>query len=134
MQSGVGERIIGFYQNWVNDACTQGDQPDTYGETVTADVNALLAIMERVNLGKSVAEAKFLKEPEAFKQTQGNRQAMLELLVKKDREAQVLELASNLAQRYELATEHALSTFNFMIDTTIDIEIDYLRMRIATSS
>ena len=131
MHSGVGERIIDFYQQWVGKACRAGDEPDTYGETVTADVNALLAILERVNLGKPVAEAKYLEQPEAFKQTQGDKQAMLDLLVKKDREAQVLELASSLAQRYDLPEEHVVSTFHFMISTTIDIEIDYLRLRIA---
>jgi len=74
MHSGVGERIIDFYQRWVGKACRAGDEPDTYGETVTADVNALLAILERVNLGKPVAEAKYLEQPEAFKQTQGDKQ------------------------------------------------------------
>lgn len=130
MQSGVGDRIIDFYQQWVINACAAGEDTDTFGETVTSDVNALLAIMERVNLGKPVAEAKFREQPEAFAQTAGEREALLALLVKKDREAQVIDLAANLARRYELPEEHAISTFNFMIETTIDIEIDYLRMRI----
>lgn len=134
MKSDVGERIVHFYQQWIKNACEPGNDTETYGETVTADVSALLAIMERVNLGKPVAEAKFLEQPEAFIGTNGNKDAMLSLLVKKDREAQVLELAANLAQRYDLPAEHAIDTFNFMIDTTIDIEIDYLRMRIQNAN
>lgn len=130
MNSGVGESIIDFYQQWVKHACDAGDDAETFGETVTSDVNALLAIMERVNLGKPVAEAKFREQPSAFIDTNGERNALLALLVKKDREAQVIELAANLAQRYELEEQHAIDTFNFMIKTTIDIEIDYLRMRI----
>ncbi|MFK7891003.1 MAG: hypothetical protein AB8B63_09345 [Granulosicoccus sp.] len=130
MASNAGEKIIGFYRQWLTRACVAGEDTDTYGQTATSDVDALLAIMERVNLGKPVAEAKFLEQPEAFVNTAGDRDAMLDLLVKKDREAQVLELAVNLAQRYDLPEEHAVDVFNFMIKTTIDIEIDYLRMRI----
>jgi len=132
MASGVGERIIDFYQQWIHQACDSGQDTDTFGETVTSDVNALLAIMERVNLGKPVAEAKFREQPDAFIDTGGDREELLALLVNKDREAQVMDLAENLAQRYDLPVEHAINTFNFMIKTTIDIEIDYLRMRINT--
>ncbi|MFK8080077.1 MAG: hypothetical protein AB8B97_07330 [Granulosicoccus sp.] len=130
MTSGVGKHIIDFYRQWIGKACESGEDTDTYGETATSDVNALLAIMERVNLGKPVAEAKFREQPEAFIDTTGDRDALLNLLVKKDREAQVLELAANLAQRYDLPVEHSVDVFNFMITTTIDIEIEYLRMRI----
>jgi len=130
MTSGVGHHIIDFYQQWISQACRAGENTDTYGETVTADVVALLAIMERVNLGRPVAEAKFREQPDAFIDTDGNRDALLGLLVKKDREVQVLELARNLAERYNLPASHVVDTFNFMIKTTIDIEIDYLRMRI----
>lgn len=132
MASGVGTHIIDFYQQWILQACDPGEDTDSFGETVTSDVNALLAIMERVNLGKPVAEAKFRENPEAFIDTGGDKDGLLDLLVKKDREAQVLELATNLAQRYDLPAEHAIDTFNFMIKTTIDIEIDYLRMRIGS--
>ncbi len=134
MPSGVGNRIIQFYSSWVLRACPEGSNSDHYGETVTSDVNALLAIMERVNLGKPVAEAKFLSMPEHFLATGGDRQAMLALLVHADREAAVLELARELARHYVLPEEHAVEFFEFMIATTIDIEVDYLRLRIRDES
>lgn len=133
MHSGSGQKILNFYRQWLNQACPAGTDTDTYGETVTSDVVALLAIMERVNLGKSVAEAKFLDQPGAFIDTAGERDGLLSLLVKKDREADVLDLAANLAHRYDLPAKHVVDTFKFMIATTIDIEIDYLRMRISTA-
>lgn len=131
MASGVGGRIVEFYLDWINRACPTGENQNTYGETVTADVSALLAIMERVNLGKLVAESKFLEMPEAFIATNGNREEMLEFIVRKDREIKVLELAESLAQHYELAPEQAVEVFQFMIAVTVDIEVDYLRLRIA---
>lgn len=131
MPSGVGDRIIEFYRGWISRACSAGNDSSSYGETVTADAVALLAIMERVNLGKLVAESKFLELQPQFIQTGGDREAMLELIVRRDREAKVLELAERLAEHYQLPPEHAVSVFEFMIATTIDIEVDYLRLRIA---
>lgn len=131
MQSGVGERIINFYRDWVHSACPTGSNSDTYGETVTSDVNALLAIMERVNLGKSVAEAKFLELTDEFMGTGGERDGLLKFIVRKDREDQVIEIARGLAKQYEMPPEHIVDVFKFMIATTVDIEVDYLQKRIA---
>ncbi len=131
MPSGVGARIIEFYRQWVVRACPVGDNRNTYGETVTADVAALLAMMERVNLGKLVAESKFLEMPDAFRETGGDRDQMLEFIVRKDREEKVLQLAANLAEHYDLEPARAVEVFEFMIAVTVDIEVDYLRLRIA---
>jgi len=131
IQSGVGDRIIDFYRNWIHGACQQGNNSDTYGETVTSDVNALLTIMERVSLGKSVAEAKFQELTDEFVATDGDRDALLTYIVRKDRENQVIELAGGLAEHYEMPVGQITSVFVFMIQTTIDIEIDYLQKRIA---
>ncbi len=133
MASGMGERIIRFYRGWIGEACPPGDRPDTYGETVTSDVATLLSILERVNLGKSVAEAKFVELTDAFIESKGDRQAMLALIVRKDREAAVFDIARSLARRYELDEALTVRVFEFMIATTIDIEVDYLRRRIANA-
>ena len=110
--------------------CAAGSDPDSFGETVTADVSALLAVMERVNLGKFVAESKFQEKPEAFHATEGDRAGLIELIVKRDREAKVYELARQLARNYEFDENQAVGLFDFMIRTTIDIEVDYLQQRL----
>ncbi len=130
MASGVGQRIIEFYKGWIEDYCDSSDSPETYGQTVTADVDVLLAIMERVNLGKQVAESKFVELTDDFIATGGDREGMLKLIVRKDREQKVIELSRNLANHYELTEAAAVDVFEFMIDVTVDIEVDYLRMRI----
>ena len=131
MASGVGQRIIEFYSDWIERYCADGDDSKTYGETVTADVVVLLAIMERVNLGKQVAESKFVELTDKFIATDGDRDAMLNLIVRKDREKKVIELSRNLAENYDLAESAAVDVFEFMIAVTVDIEVDYLRMRIS---
>ena len=130
MASGVGQRIIEFYKGWIEKYCDNSDSPETYGQTVTADVDVLLAIMERVNLGKQVAESKFVELTDDFIATGGDREGMLKLIVRKDREQKVIELSRNLANHYELTEAAAVDVFEFMIDVTVDIEVDYLRMRI----
>ncbi|MCP5156271.1 MAG: hypothetical protein H6983_19010 [Ectothiorhodospiraceae bacterium] len=130
MHSGMGPRLVAFWRQWIDTACQPGTNPDTYGETVTADVQALLAIMERINLGKYVAESKLEAEPEAFARTGGEREGILALIVKPEREAQVLELARKLARHYELEPERAVEVFQWMIAATVDIEVDYIRMRL----
>jgi len=133
MASGVGDRIVDFYRQWVTRACQSGSDENTYGETVTADVVGLLAIMERVNLGKLVAESKYLENPDAFRESQGDRDTMLDLIIRRDREQKVLDLAATLAQHYDMEPAHAMDVFQFMIEVTKDIEVDYLRLRIAES-
>jgi len=130
MASGVGQRIIEFYNTWINQYCENATNPGTFGETVTADVAVLLSIMERVNLGKQVAESKYVELTDEFKATGGDRDAMLKLIVRKDREQKVIELSRSLARHYELSEASAVSVFEFMIDVTVDIEVDYLRMRL----
>lgn len=130
MASGVGRRIIDFYQNWITTYCNNSDDAKTYGETVTADVAVLLAIMERVNLGKQVAESKFVELTDEFRASGGDREAMLKLIVRKDREQKVIELSETLAQHYDLPKQAAVDVFEFMIAVTVDIEVDYLRMRL----
>ena len=130
MHSRVGPRLIEYYRGWVEVGCAAGSDPDSFGETVTADVSALLAVMERVNLGKFVAESKFQEKPEAFHATEGDRAGLIELIVKRDREAKVYELARQLARNYEFDENQAVGLFDFMIRTTIDIEVDYLQQRL----
>ncbi len=131
MRSGMGPRVIEFYRAWIEGACAKGEDESSYGETVTADVNALLCILERINLGKFVAESKMTEAPEAFKDTAGTREGILALIVKKDREGQVLKLATHLADHYNLPAEPVIKVFEWMIEATIEIEIDYVRMRLA---
>jgi len=131
MPSRVGERLVDFYRSWIVDACSPGNRSDTYGETVTADTSALLAIMERVNLGKPVAESKFREHEAAIRASGGDRDTLLSYIVRSDREAAVLAMSERLAARYELPAPSVRRVFDFMIATTVDIEVDYLRQRIA---
>lgn len=130
----VGSRIRDFYLQWIERSCRQGTEPDTYGETVTADTVALMAILERVNLGKPVAESKYQDLTRQFRECAGDRECMRTLLVRRDREHAVIDLAARLAERYELPADAVVPVFEFMIETTVDIELDYLEVRLDRDS
>ena len=129
MASGAGARVKAYYLGWVERACADGSDSNTYGETVTTDVEALLCILERVNLGKFVAESKFEELAPRFRDAGDDVEAIRALLVRKGREAQVFDLAQRLAAHYELDVDLVLDVFAWMIETTVDIEVAYIRMR-----
>ncbi len=126
----TGAWVLERYLGSVRRACREASEPDTYGETVTADVGALLAILERINLGKYVAESKLVERPEAFRATGGEREPILALVVRADRESKVLELAARLARHYELDESLAVEVFGWMIELTKDVEVLYIRRRL----
>jgi len=129
--SGVGARIVDFYLDWIRERCAPGSDARRYGETVTADVNVLLGIMERVNLGKLVAESKLAADPQRFRATEGRRDEIVELIVRRDREAEVRASAERLARHYDFEPAAAVAVFEWMIATTIDVEVRFIRMRLA---
>ena len=130
MRSGAGTKVMSFYLGWVPRGCRAGSDPNTYGETVTADVDALLCMLERVNLGKFVAESKLRELGDRLRDAGDDPGAIRALLVHEDREAQVHALARRLAAQYEFDADQALEIFRWMIEATIDIEVAYVRMRI----
>ena len=132
MASGARARVKAYYLGWVERACAPGSDSNTYGETVTTDVEALLCILERVNLGKFVAESKFEELAPRFREAGDDSEAIRTLLVRKGREAQVFDLAQRLAAHYELDVDLTLDVFTWMIETTVDIEVAYIRMRCAS--
>ena len=56
---------------------------------------------------------------------------MLELIIRKDRMQEVIDLSRRLAAHYELDAEHVTTVFEFMMQLTIDVEIHYIRNRMA---
>ena len=79
-----------------------------------------------------MAESKFAELESEFRKAEGDAGATRRLLVREGREAQVYDLARRLASHYELDAELAYEVFAWMIETTIDIEVAYIRMRCAS--
>ena len=129
-RTGIAREVRDYYLDWVDRVCLPGEDSASFGETVTSDVVALHAVMERINLGKPVAEVKYREHERAIHDSRGDRDLLLELIRHPPRETAVLQLAERLAERYELDPDPVRDFFTFMIETTVEVEINYLRQRI----
>lgn len=125
-----GEEVLKFYGEWIESTREAGTDSDTFGETVTSDVATLQNIYERINLGKLVAEYKMTKDPEAFRATAGDPEAIRPLIVHKERERRVIELHEGLARHYEFDVEQIRRIVEWAIATTIEVQIRYIRFRL----
>ncbi len=124
------DRVKAFYLDWVRETCASGSDSDTFGETVTADCAALQDIYERINLGKLVAEYKVKQNPGAFRAAAHDDDALKDLIVHKQREKNVLTLAEQLSRHYDLDLAQGRKVFEWMINATIAVQIQYIRFRI----
>jgi chorismate mutase len=113
----------------VEEHCPPGSDSDSFGESVTADVDALLSIQQRINLGLLVAESKFRASPDAYVAAKDDPARIRSMLVNKDREARVLQAAERLAHHYEVDPAAVTPLFEWMIAMTVEVEVSYLRMR-----
>ncbi len=102
------------------------DDPKTYGETVYEDADLLQLMHARVNIGRKVAERKTTDDPDIFK-VADDRVAVLAKLRDERREAVLLEKASGLAMDYNLNPNIVDEAFRWMIERTIDVEIDWIQ-------
>jgi len=104
--------------------------------TNVADVELIMQRKPPDNavLGKLVAESKYQSMPDAFRETGGDRDQMLNYIVREDRESAVRSMAAELAEHYGLSSKLVVSVFDFMINTTVDIEVDYLRLRLGVDA
>lgn len=126
----MGKDTIAFYIKWIKKTCTVGTDSDKFGETVTTDVVNLLNLLERITLGKFVAESKFQKETGAFQKTNGEYGAIKNLIKHPERENEVLNMAAQLARHYEFSEKEAVYVFQWLIDATVDVQVRYVQNRL----
>jgi chorismate mutase len=126
----MGKKTIGFYIQWIKKACPKGTDSDRFGETVTTDVANLLNLLERITLGKFVAESKFQKETDALVKTNGEYEAIKNLVKHPEREGDVLRMAAQLARHYEFSEKEAEYVFQWLIDATVDVQVRYIQNRL----
>ena len=119
------DNILPFYKSTMEKYCLPENKPDTYGETAYLDADLLQMMNERINIGRYVAHIKGLNDPTLYL-VNGKRDILLPKLKDKPREEVLIEKVRSTAERYELNPNMAEDVFRWMIDRTIDVEIEYI--------
>ena len=122
----LGHQIIEFYREVLNKICRQGEDQNTYGETVKLDVNNVLSLYERIcGIGPYVAESKIRNDPSVLYLV--DTEDIRTRLTDKKREEKVIERAVETAARYKLPNPEAVRfIFTRIIDLTLDVEVKYV--------
>lgn len=122
------DEIIIFYKKMLEALCKKGDDKTTYGETVYCDADLIVLMHERINVGRSIAEAKLLATPSIVKVV-NIKDELRQQLKEPIREQAVINYAREIAVRYDLNPDVVESCFRWLIDKTLEVEIDYLRKK-----
>lgn len=132
----IKDELISYYQKFLPRLSIEGDDPTTYGETVSIDSTLLMLIHERINsVGRYVAQSKLDNTPEILENI-SNTEKLKDMLRNPVRENEVVNMALKSAKRYlkpkrgELKAEQLLPIqdfFRWIIDKTIEVEIIYLQ-------
>ena len=85
----ITAELATFYQSIVGKICEKGADPNTYGEAVDADADAVISMHERIMHGRGVAEAKYQKDPSIL-EAAFDHDALMQRLRCPEREEQVV--------------------------------------------
>ncbi|MGE0599691.1 MAG: chorismate mutase [Dehalococcoidia bacterium] len=120
--------LVGFYVGTVLPRlCEDRDDPNSYGEAAYADADLLELLNERVNVGRDVARSKVEREPDLMS-ILDDESALRERLRDRAREERVVAEARATAERYALDPDLAASVFEWIIDRTLTLEVQFLRL------
>lgn len=117
-------KLVSMYQKFLCLICKEGEDIGSYGETTKIDVNNVLALHERIFLGKEVAEVKLQSNPQL---RYLEKESIRAQLINKQREQEVIDKSRAIAIRYELNPQDAIANlFRSIIESTLDLEETYI--------
>jgi len=129
----IKDEIIRFYAGFLDKICEDTDDPQSYGQTVSEDVDIIVHIHDRLMSGKAIAESK-LRNPEfadLIRENIGDAEKLVEILRDKQQEKRVILGARTLANGYGLNPDYAEELVRWMMDVTLrKVEVEYLRQRL----
>jgi chorismate mutase len=130
------ERLMAFYRTEVLPRiCAAGeDEADSYGETVYVDADLLELLHERIGKGRMVAAIKIVANPDIW-DVAHDRITLEVALQDPAREEMVLRDAIEAGKvRYQLDPDTVNHLFRWIIDQTLDLEVEYLQRLLAQGS
>lgn len=127
VQIELREKLERFYvEELLPKLCTDADDRNCYGETAYVDADLLALLHERLHVGRDVARAKVEREPDLWALVKDESE-IRERLTDRPREEAVIADAIAAAQRYSLDAELVRFLFRWVIDCTLELEVEYLK-------
>lgn len=127
------DRLMAFYRTEVlpRICASDADEADSYGETVYVDADLLELLHERIGKGRMVAAIKVVANPDIW-EVAHDRTALSEALKDPAREEMVIADAIEAGTvRYQLDPDTVNHLFRWIIDQTLDLEVEYLQRLLA---
>jgi monofunctional chorismate mutase len=127
------DRLMDFYRAEVlpRICATEEDEADSYGETVYVDADLLELLHERIGKGRMVAAIKVVANPDIW-DVAHDRITLSDALKDPAREEIVINDAIEAGNvRYQLDPDTVNHLFRWIIDQTLDLEVEYLQRLLA---
>lgn len=127
VQIELREQLQRFYvEELLPRLCVDAVDKDCFGETAYVDADLIALLHERLHIGRDVARAKVEREPDLWALVTDEAE-IRERLQDLAREEAVIADAALAAERYSLDGGLARFLFRWIIDTTLQLEVEYLR-------
>lgn len=133
------DRLLQYYFKQLLPEITEAGEDENPGSSAVSDISLLQAVSRRIHLGKVVAESKLRRDLRFSRQVNQSDSEILAQITDDGRENIVLDRVMRKAEQYlavfqtshhpSRLTPKSISNFfqNFIIPTTKQVQVDYLR-------
>lgn len=119
--------LVAFYTGEVLPRlCEPAEDPGCFGETAYVDADLVELLNERINVGRDIALAKVQREPDVWAIV-SDEAALRASLIDEDRARLVVAEAAAAAERYGLDPALARFVFEWIVERTLTLEVEFLR-------
>ena len=128
VQISISTDLLGFYQKTLPRLCVHGEDPTSFGETAYVDADILQLMHERINsIGRYVAQVKLDRHGGNLQVDPADAERLGRMLKDVKREEEVIEGAKKAAVTHGLEPELIGDVVRWVIDKTLDVEIQYIQ-------
>lgn len=119
--------LVAFYTGEVLPRlCEPAEDPGCFGETAYVDADLVELLNERINVGRDIALAKVQREPDLW-DIVADEAALRGRLIDEARARLVVSEAAAGAERYGLDPALARFVFEWIVERTLTLEMEFLR-------
>jgi chorismate mutase len=131
-KTNFNSRLLAIYMEALSTICQPGDDDNTYGSSVIADIACLQNLSKRIHEGEQVAEAKYQQDIKGYQKLIEARDTagILEKLTNRKVEVEILDRVRLKGERYHVDPKFIAEFYkDKIIPLTKDVEVAYFFRR-----